>query len=134
MKASKEEMKKEALERIKILGLLENVYNEFEQNDILNVSYYGALYYPTEKQKQRIEEFEKESGNLVYHVIDNMTSIGELLTFLYVSKHKQEWNFDKQELLNGTPIAYVANVSDEICSEYGSIGIKPWMGGLLRTD
>lgn len=70
MKASKEEMKKEALERIKILGLLENVYNEFEQNDILNVSYYGALYYLT----------------------------------------------------------------DEICSEYGSIGIKPWMGGLLRTD
>lgn len=134
MKATNKEMKTEALKRINSLKLDENIYTQFLDDETLNVSYYGALYHPTDKQLNRIREFESDSGNLVYHVIQNFTEFGELLTFLYVSKHKNDWGFDRADLENGTPMAYVANVTDEVCSEYGSIEIKSYMGGLLRTD
>ena len=39
---------------------------------------------------------------------------------------------DRVDLKEGIPLVYVANLTDETCSEYGSIGVKPYMGGVLR--
>lgn len=125
----KEEMKKEALNRMKMLKLHPNIIKEFSNKGILNLSLNAALYYLSEEQLARVQEFEKEYGGLVYHVIQNRY----MLSFLYVSKHKEEWEYDRNDLKEGYPIAYVVNLSDESCSEFGSIGIRPCVGGLLRT-
>lgn len=132
MAVTREKMKKEALVRMKILGLHENALKDLEQKDIVNSSFFAALYFLDDGQKARVRQFEDESGGLVYHVIHDYTDLGEMLSFLYVSKYEDEWPRDRVDLKEGVPLVYVANLTDEICSEYGSIGVKPYMGGVLR--
>ena len=124
-----EEMKKEAINRMKMLKLHPNIIKEFSNESILNLSQNAALYYLNEKQLARVHQFEQEYGGLVYHVIQN----GQMLSFLYVSKYQEEWELDRNDLKEGCPIAYVANLTNELCSEFGSIGIQPCVGGVIRT-
>lgn len=133
MENMKELQKKEALERIKILELHQNVYDEFLKEEKLNVSEKGILFWENEEQQKMIDEWEKETENLVYHVIHNFTEFGELYSFLYVSKHEEEWETDREDLKHGYALVYVKNITDEYCSEYGSIGIKKFIGGLIRV-
>ena len=85
------------------------------------------------KEEKMVKEWEKETGNMVYHVIQNRMEFGLCYSFLYVSIYSEEWEMDNEGLKEGVPIVYVKNVDDEDCSEYGSIGIMPLAGGVLRT-
>lgn len=109
--------KAEAIERMRMLHLHSNVINEFRNQGRVNLS-----------------EFEKKHNALVYHVIHNNTVFGEMLAFLYVSDSEEEWDMDRGDLKNGITLAYVENVSNKCCSEFGSIGIQPSLGGLVRTE
>lgn len=139
MKATREEQKAEALVRMKMLKLHPNPIREFEASGKLNLSEsYGALYWLDDAQKKRVADFEKNSGAMVYHVIRSYTSIGEMLALLYVSSDKDEWEADRQDLAicdSGSvyPLVYVVNLDYEYCSEFGSIGVRPQFGGLVRT-
>lgn len=133
MTNDREMMKKEAIKRMEFLHLHPRAIKDFEKDNVVNVSFLSAIYYLTDEQKQRLKQFEEESGGLVYHIIENFyEDIGHLLSFLYVSKYDEEWEQDMKDLDEMTPVVYVANVTDEICSEYGCIRIKPYGGGLLR--
>ena len=59
-KASREEMKKEALQRLKMLKVHENVISDLENENILNKSEYsfGILYWLNNEEKTTVEEFE----------------------------------------------------------------------------
>ncbi len=127
-----EEMKKEAINRMKMLKLHPNIIKEFSNEGILNLSLNAALYYLNDEQLARVQEFEQQYHVLVYHVIHNYTQFGELLSFLYVSQHTEEWEYDRRDLKEGYPFVYVANLTDEICSEFGHIEIRPCVGGVIR--
>jgi len=130
----KEQQRQEAIERLKLLKLYPNVLKDFEKESLVNVSEHGGiLFWVNDEQKQMIEEFEQKHNALVYHVIHNYTSIGEMYSLLYVSKYKTEWKRDKKELQEGYPCVYVKNVDDDWSSEFGTIGIKEQFGGLIRT-
>lgn len=135
MAVTKAMMKEEALKRMDILKLHPNVIKEFKESGVLNYSYsvLGFLYWLTEETQARVNTFEKETGYLVYHVIENETSIGRLVTLLYVSTESNEWEQDKQDLRDDCALAYVINVDDEVCSEFGSVGLKSVNGGVVRT-
>lgn len=66
-------------------------------------------------------------------MIHNYSCIGELLTFLYVSKHEEEWELERRDLENGTPIAFVVNADNNLFSEFGSVGIESVSGRVIRT-
>lgn len=130
----REEQKQEALKRMKLLNLHPTVIDEFAEKDKLNLSEFGGfLYWLDELQQRAVEEFEIEYNALVYHVIHSFTEFGELLTFLYVSSYPEEWSMDVRSLQSGMPVAYVKNLSHDCCSEFGSVGIRPNIGGLIRT-
>ena len=134
MKITIEEKKQEAIERMKSLKLYPNIIKEFEKENIVNMSENGGfLYWLTDEQKEIVSEFEQENDVLVYHVIHNFTEIGEMLTFLYVSDEKEEWEYDREDLKAGCACAYVKNLSDDYLSEFGSVCIEPRIGGLVRT-
>lgn len=135
MAATKEAMKKEAIERMNILNLHPNVIKEFTEKGTLNYSYseLGFLYWLTDETQARVKKFERETEYLVYHVIEDETSIGRLITFLYVSTCEDEWEADKEDLGAGQCIAYVVNKEDEMFSEFGSVGLKSINGGVVRT-
>lgn len=130
----KTKQKTEALKRMKLLKLHSNIIKEFEKEDILNLSENGGfLYWLTDEQKSYVEDFENKYNSLVYHVIHDYTAFGELLTFLYVSDSEEEWETDREELTDGYACAYVKNLDDDCCSEFGGICFKTQYGGLVRT-
>ena len=137
---TKEEMMAEAVVRMKDLGMMENVVFEFEKGT-LNCSeqiglleQIGILYGLTDEQKEIVRKYEEESGNLVYHVIRNFTSIGEMLSLLFISGFKEDWESERNMLKNGGyTYAYVVNLNWPECSEMGGIIVQPSFGGLKRT-
>lgn len=126
--------KAEAIERMKKIGIMEQPIKEFKEEGKLNLSENGGmLYWLDDEQKKMVEDFEKEHNGLVYHIIHQFTNIGELYNLLYVSEHVEEWKMDMDDLGEGQMLAYVVNVSMPDCSEFGTIGIQPSVGGLMRT-
>lgn len=129
----REKQKNEAIKRMKILKLYENVIKEFEEENKLNLSEsIGVLYWLKEEEKELVEEFENENGGLVYHLIRSLTDFGELYSIFYVSKYEEEWDMDLEDLKNNIAFVYVKNLNDELSSEFGSIGFKKSIGGLVR--
>ncbi len=128
----REEMKKEAINRMKTLKLHPNIIREFSNENKLNLSLNGALCHLNDEQLARVQEFEQKYNALVYHVIYNHAPFGELLSFLYVSQYTYEWEYNQSDLQEGYPFVYVVNLTDETCSEFGHIGIQLCNGGVIR--
>lgn len=134
MKITIEKKKQEAIERMKTLNLYPNIIKEFEKENIVNMSENGGfLYWLTDEQKEIVSDFEAEYDALVYHVIHNFTELGEMLTIFYVSDDEEEWEYDRADLKDGYACAYVKNLTDDMCSEFGSICFRQQYGGLVRT-
>ena len=130
----KTKQRTEALKRMELLKLHENVIEDFKEISLLNQSELGGILYWVEgEMEKKIREWEEKTGNLVYHVIHDYTEFGELLSLLYVSTYEEEWEMERDDLVDGYPLAYVMNLTDDWCSEYGSIGIRPQWGGVVRT-
>lgn len=126
-------MKDEAIRRLQVANLHGKVIYEFRDKDNVLLSYNAWLFSLPEEYKQRIKAFEEETQNLVYHVIQSDTAIGKMLSLLYVSPYPEEWHDDMEDLRRRCPLAYVINLDDEYCSEFGSISIADAGGILVRT-
>ena len=136
----------EATKRLEILqkmGLHENVLSEWKTEQTVHFSEYqkfcgievGTLYWLKNEDEfmNRVQAFEQKYNALVYHCTLNYTQFGKLLTLFFVSKYEKEWNRDKEELKQQNPLAYVCNLDDDLCSEFGSILFKLANGGIIRT-
>ena len=129
----KEKQLKEALQRIKALNLHPNVAKELEKENKLNASeHMGALFWLKEGEEEVVRKIEDKYGIFIYHIIKSYTQMGILLSFLYVSSSEEEWEMERADLDANCPIAYVYNVEYPEFSEFGSIGIRPIFGGVIR--
>ena len=64
-------IKEEAIERMKLLQLHQNVIDEFTRENKLNKSEtrYGILYWLDEEEQKLVDEFQNQNeGTLVYHI------------------------------------------------------------------
>lgn len=139
-----EKLKNELNERFDILEkyfhISKNIKKEFMKNGTV---YYtepnGALYWCNElgggeQYEKLIKEFEeKHQGSKVYFAMHTFTEFGELLNLLFVSQYEEDWEYEKEDLKQGIAFSYVYNLDDDICSEFGSIGIRGIIGGLVRV-
>ena len=132
----REKMKQEAIERMKMLGIIDDAIKQFEEDDIVMRSEnpLGALYELSDEEKEIAREFETEYGALVYLAVSCNIEIGRMVSFLYVPKEEEEWKLDRDDIAINTAVAYTHNFGDPECSETGAIGIKPRNGGIVRTD
>ncbi|MCL2798002.1 MAG: hypothetical protein FWD58_08125 [Firmicutes bacterium] len=133
---SKEEKVKEAVQRMRRLKLLPNIIREFEKQGVLYYSeYMGILYWVSNKPEwaDRIKAFEKRHSALVYHAVFCRLEFGDCLSLFYISDHKEEWELDNNDLLEGYACTYTINLDDELCSEFGSIGFRSMCGGVKRV-
>lgn len=142
--ATKEQMKAEALKRLRFLVSLKEVIKDFNQNDnvwlferqnnIFNAVAYsinannGQAEY--DRLEDLIEEFEMKSDVKVYLVQLTHFDFGDCYSFFYVSNDIDEWAQDWEDLKEN--IAFVRAYTDGQ-SEYGTIGFKKSMGGITRT-
>ena len=147
MAVTKVEIKDEAINRIKTLiekcNLNPNVLKYFNEGKVY-YSYLTAggfmgsidtISYDKDYEKA-VKDFEtKHQDYLVYHAIESITSHGKLLSLLYVSRNKENWESEKLEI-NNSIMSYVFNLDNPKLSEFGYIAIDGFMksGALVRTD
>ena len=147
MTVTKVEIKEEAINRIKTLiekcNLNPNVLKYFKEDKV----YYSYLtaggflgsidtisYEKT--YEQAVKKFETNHPNyLVYHAIETITAHGKLLSLLYVSDMKEDWESERLES-NNSIMSYALNLDNPDLSEFGYIAIDGFMesGALVRTD
>lgn len=132
---SKKEMKKEAIKRMKILQLHQNVLDDFMNENKLNKSDspLGSLYWLDEEEIKIVKDFEKRHNVLVYHVIHTFSNLGETYELLFVATEKEEWENEKRDLKNGYAFAQVIVIDYDPNSEMGYIGVESKNGGIVRV-
>lgn len=133
---TREEMKAEAINRMKLLNIFPQTLNQFEKSDLVSISEppIGGFFWADEFQKEIIRKFEEENNALVYMGVMSYTHFGKLLSLLYVSKYKSEWKRDRRDLMENIAVSYVYNYDMPDCSECGSIGFKrTTAASILRT-
>ena len=129
----KQRYKKEAIKRMKALGIIDDTIQQFEQADLVSYSLRGGNYWLDNSFKQLVAEFEEKHDYLVYYAFLSHTDIGRMLSLFYVSNREEEWSGDWKELNEGFQMSYVFNLDIPEYSEFGLIGFKPIFGGLIRT-
>jgi hypothetical protein len=134
MKATREEMIAEAKQRMLLLDISKGIIKDFIEDGVVSLSEgIGYLYWIDEEEKPMVEELEKKTGGVVYHMIKTYTEIGLMYAILYVSPDKSEWEDDKGNLSQGYAFSYVVNKDEPAFSEFGSIGFRRNIGGLIRN-
>ena len=133
---TRQEMKSEAIARMRQLHLYPETIRQFERENLISESAppFGACFWLNEAQRERVRELEARCNILIYHVIHSFTTIGEMESYLYVSDRPKEWEDDRAELKEGTAVAYVYNCDEPLVAEFGYIGIRLTpAAGLERT-
>lgn len=128
------QQKQEALKRMVKLSLEPEIIVEFMENNTVYLSTQGVKFFLEDDEKKIVEEFEKEWNSVVYYVIRESTSVGELLTLFYVSEHTDEWDKDNADIERNLQNCYVKNLSYEHFSEFGYVGFVNLFGNLIRTE
>ena len=130
---NKKERFKEAIERMKLLKLDKDCIEAFTKGKVWESEGFGALYQLRDEEQMIVDKFEAHHKDcLVYHMIHNKYEFGECYSILYVSPDTDEWQRDKDDIKEGYVFAYVENVDNPWCSEFGSIAVKSQFGGLVR--
>ena len=131
----REEMIREAIKRMKLLKLHQNVINEFKEEQRLNKSDLnkGILYWLNEEEQEMIEKLEKKYKFMTYHIIHSYSNLGETYEILFIKDNKEEWKAEKEDLKNGYAMARVEVINCPINSEFGYIGVKSINGGVVRV-
>lgn len=140
MQRTREEVKQEAIKRMKFLKIMPEIIRDFKEDDLVSYSQNGILYWIdgsneiTEFLSEKIKELEEERDCLVYHVIETRyVELGTMYTFLIIPLNDFEWECEKADLEVGIAFCYVYNKTFPECSEFGYVTIKNKFGGLVRA-
>lgn len=130
----REELKQEALKRMKLIKLSPQCIKAFETENKVWTSERGMLY-DDENVQNLVEIFEKDHpGYLVYHVDHAAFEFGDCYSFFIVSPYKEDWQMEIDDLKDGYAFCYVKNIDDDFCSEFGTIAFKSIFGGVCRVN
>lgn len=105
-----------------------------EENQVYFFEAFGGFWaYQEPELMAKIKEFETQYNVLVYAVTHEYTDFGECYDFLYIPDDKSDWKYMLMPQKTMFYVsAYVWNKSDDMCSEFGTIGIRSFGGGIKR--
>ena len=125
-------IKEEAIERMKLLQLHQNVIDEFTRENKIKKSetIYWILYWLDDEEKKLVDEFQNENeGTLVYHLIKTHTvDFGIVYDLLFITENEDEWEAQREELKDDLVLSHTITCFPES----GLIQIKRINGGLVR--
>ena len=135
MKTTKEQRKEQAVKLLEQLDIYKPYINGFKQSDkVCFYENFGGFWVDQEPDiEKKMQKIEKEYNCTVYAITHEYTDIGEFYDFLIVSEDDEEWDYLVEEYQKNYAVyAYVWNKSDDWCSEFGTVVIKPFGGGIKR--
>ena len=134
----REKQKEIAIQNMKRLDIYKPYIQDFEKDGV--VTYFerfaGFWAWQDEELTQKIKEVEESFGCLVYAVTHEYTAFGECYSMLIISKYKSEMKCaleDGDESNRHYAFAYVWNKSEDMFSEFGTIEVQSFGGGIRRT-
>lgn len=132
----KEDRIEKAINNMQYLNILPEAIKDFEENGKIYVSEngLGILYNMSADLEKKVKEMEEKYNLTIYHIIKDFFEFGTCYSMLLVSNYKEEWDMDKRQLEQGTPLVYVYNETVPNWSEFGHIAIKSMNGGLVRLE
>ena len=136
MNITMENKKQKAIELMSKLDIYKPYIKGFRENN--KICYFeGFCGFWAEQNKElmeKVREFEKEHNCLVYAITHEYTDFGECYDFLFIPDYEEEWD-DILLKYNGDyyAYAYVWNKTDDWCSEFGTITICSFGGGITRV-
>lgn len=130
--------KEKAIECMKALDIYKPYIDAFEKDGTITLfERFGGYYIAEDNESEllnKIKIVERETGSLVYAVTHEIFEFGECYSFLCVSKYEEDWDYTVEaNLPDSYACAYVWNKDYEWCSEFGTIGVKSFGGGIIRT-
>ena len=131
----KEQQKAKAIEIMKQMDIYKPYIEGFEKEDkVCFFEMYGGFWvYQEPEVEAKMKELEKEYGCTVYAITHEFTQFGECYSFLLVSKYEEDWDrCVVSEKNNHYAFAYVWNKDDDWCSEFGTVVVKSFGGGIKR--
>ena len=136
MNTTKEQRKQQAAKYLKDLNIYKPYIDGFMEED--NVCFYenfgGYWAYQEKDLNEKIKEVEAKYNCTVYAVTHEYTDFGECYSLMLVTDYPEEWkNSLVKDKYTFYAFAYVWNKSDDWCSEFGTIGVKSFGGGLKRV-
>ena len=133
---TKDERKQKAVECMKKLDIYQPYIKNFMQNDhVCYFEQYAGYWAWQDKELQnKIKYLEEKYNCTVYAITHEYTEFGELYDFLLITDFKEEWKDSVIEYstFQHSAVAYVWNKTDDFCSEFGTILVDSFGGGIRR--
>ena len=135
MNITREEKKIKAIELMKKLDIYRPYIKGLQKED--NVCFfenYGGYWAWQEPDlMKKVKELEEEHNCFVYAITHEYTSIGEMYSFLIITDYEEEWDTLLEKYGNQYyAFAYVLNKDDDDCSEFGTVALSSFGGGIRR--
>ena len=141
MNTTIEERKIKALDIMKKLDIYKPYIKGFEkENEVCYFERFAGFWaWQDEDLMAKVNEIESKYNCTVYAITHEFTEFGECYDFLLVTDYKEEWNnllecycgyADKNNTFYA--FSYVWNKDDDYCSEFGTIAIQSFGGGIRR--
>ena len=130
-----EERKNYAIKLLKKLDIYEPYIEGFEkENKVCFFERFAGFWvYQEPEVEKKMKEIEANFKCTVYAITHEYTEFGECYSFMYVSDYKSEWsNTLIKDGCNYYAFAYVWNKTYEEFSEFGTIGVRSFGGGITR--
>ena len=135
MNTTKEQRKAKAIGLLEKLDVYKPYVKGFKDKDAVCFfeRFGGYWVYQEPEIETKMKEIEKEYNCTVYAITHEYTEFGELYDFLIVTDYPEEWeNLVYREGIDVFAFAYVWNKNDDICSEFGTVVLKSFGGGIKR--
>lgn len=132
---NKQARKEQAIKYLKQLEIYAPYVKGFEENDqVCFYERYAGFWTDQEPEVfKKMKAIEKEYNCTVYAITHERMFFGECYSFLIVSNYKHEWKTLLRSNKNKhNAFAYVWNVTDDWCSEFGTITVQSGFGGITR--
>ena len=135
MNITRDIKKEKAIELMKKLDIYKPYIKGFKNEDTVCYfeNYGGYWAYQEPGLIEKVKELEEEHNCLVYAITHEYTAIGEMYSFLIITDYEEEWDTLLEKYGNQYyGFAYVWNKDDEECSEFGTVAISSFGGGIRR--
>ena len=135
MNITREDKKVKAIELMKKLDIYKPYIKGFKNEDTVCYfeNYGGYWAYQEPGLIEKVKELEEQHNCLVYAITHEYTAIGEMYSFLIVTDYEEEWDTLLEKYSNQYyGFAYVWNKDDDMCSEFGTIALSSFGGGIRR--
>ena len=137
MNTTKEQRKIKASEIMQKLDIYKPYIKGFKtDNEVCYFERFAGFWaWQDEDLIAKVKEIEEKYNCTVYAITHEFTEFGELYDFLLVTDYPEEWAdlvYQGQTKNQHYAFAYCWNKDDDFCSEFGTIAIESFGGGIRR--